>query len=128
MAITDPQDRLLLGHQGVWDSKRVSIFAGFIEAGESLEHGIHREMAEETDVTITKLDYYGSQPWPFPRSLMVGFFAAVADDHFSVDEEEIEWARWFTRAELRQAIKDESVTLPRPVSIAYRMIHSWLER
>ncbi len=128
VAITDPQDRLLLGHQGRWAAKRMSIFAGFIEAGESLEHAIHREMAEETDLTIDKVHYFGSQPWPFPKSLMVGFFAEVSDDRFSVDEDEIEWAQWFTKDELRQAVKDDQVTLPKPVSIAHRMISSWLER
>ena len=127
VAITDPKGRLLLGHQGSWSAKRVSIFAGFVEAGESIEHAIHREMAEETDLTIDSVRYFGSQPWPFPRSLMLGFFAEVSDDHFSVDEEEIQWAQWFTKDELRQAIKDEKVSLPQPVSIAHRMITSWLE-
>lgn len=128
VAITDPQDRLLLGHQGSWAAKRVSIFAGFVEAGESIEHAIHREMAEETDLTIEKVHYFGSQPWPFPRSLMLGFFAEVSDDHFSVNEDEIQWAQWFTKDELRKAVKEDQVTLPQPVSIAHRMITSWLER
>lgn len=127
VAVLDPSDRILLGHQRTWPEKRVSILAGFVEAGESLEHAVHREMAEEADVDIVAIDYFGSQPWPFPRSLMVGFFARTDSDHVSVDEQEIQWARWFTRDEVRAAVRTEDVLLPMPASIAHRMISHWLD-
>ena len=73
VAITDASDRLLLGRQPVWPTGRYSVFAGFAEAGESLEQAVHREMAEEVGLELADITYVGSQPWPFPMSLMLGF-------------------------------------------------------
>jgi NAD+ diphosphatase len=126
VAIVDSDDRLLLGRQPAWPEGRYSVFAGFAEAGESLEQAVRREMAEEIGLELEDIAYLGSQPWPFPQSLMVGFRArAVAGDVRLLDGE-IEHARWFTRPELSGAIASGEVLLPMKTSIANRMINSWL--
>ncbi|HQY98612.1 MAG TPA: NAD(+) diphosphatase [Propionicimonas sp.] len=126
VAILDSSDRLLLGRQPVWPAGRHSVFAGFVEVGESLEQAVHREMAEEVGLRLHHLSYLGSQPWPFPRSLMVAFVGHADDTELTLASEEIEGARWFTRDQLRAAL-DVEVTLPYAASIARRMIDSWLD-
>ena len=79
MAVVDDDDRILLGHAAHWAPGRCSTLAGFVEAGESLEHAVRREVLEETGVVVGDVTYRGSQPWPFPASLMLGFRAARAD-------------------------------------------------
>jgi NAD+ diphosphatase len=124
VAVVDTDDRLLLGRQASWGT-RVSVLAGFVEAGESLEQTIHREVAEEVDVTLDRLRYFGSQPWPFPRSLMTGFFARAATTAICVDADEIAWAGWFTREELTAQLDAGTLGLPGPSSIAHRLISTW---
>jgi NAD+ diphosphatase len=124
VAVLDPKDRLLLGSQPSWGT-RVSVLAGFVETGESLEQAIHREIAEEVDLELTDVRYFGSQPWPFPRSLMVGFVARAASSDICVDAEEIEFAEWFTREELEARLESGEVGLPGRSSIAFRMIRAW---
>ena len=126
VAVLDDQDRILLGRQSVWPPRRVSILAGFVEAGESLEQAIHREIAEEVDVNLSEVRYYGSQPWPFPRSLMLGFFARASSTDICVDGDEIESAAWYSRDELRSKVASDELGLPGETSIAYRLIQSWL--
>lgn len=126
VAILDPEGRILLGRQPSWAPGRVSVFAGFVEMGESLEQAVHREMAEEVALELTDVTYLGSQPWPFPRSLMVGFRARAERTEVTEAEGEIELARWFTVAELRAAMASGDVTLPPHTSIARRMIEAWL--
>lgn len=125
VAVTDPDDRLLLGRQASWPAGRVSVFAGFVEAGESLEQTVHREVFEEVGVRLSDLAYLGSQPWPFPRSLMVGFAARTADPTLALDTTEIEQANWFSRDELTAALASGQVALPMTTSIAHRMISAW---
>lgn len=125
VAITDTQDRLLLGHHAGWDDNRYSIFAGFAEAGESLEQTVCREMTEEVNVAVTDVRYAGSQPWPMPHSLMVGFTAVSLSGESRPDGTEITHARWFDRSQLRAAVESEEVVLPTPASIAYRLIMQW---
>lgn len=127
VAIVDPDGRLLLGRQSSWAPGRVSVFAGFVEMGESLEQAVHREMAEEVALDLTDVAYLGSQPWPFPRSLMVGFRARAAQTGFTAAEGEIEDARWFTIAQLRASLASGEITLPPHTSIARRMIEAWLD-
>ncbi|PFG16882.1 NAD+ diphosphatase [Propionicimonas paludicola] len=127
VAITDPDDRLLLGRQASWAPGLHSVFAGFAEIGESLEQTVHREMAEEVGLALTDVRYLGSQPWPFPRSLMVGFAARTASAELTVAEEEIEVARWFSRDGLRAAFASGEVLPPSTTSIAARMIQAWLD-
>lgn len=125
VAVLDGDDRLLLGHQVVWPAGRVSILAGFVSAGESLEQAVHREVGEESGVRLSAVRYLSSQPWPFPRSLMLGFVARSTGTDVVVDGVEIEHARWFTRAELTAAEESGEVLLPGWASIASRIIASW---
>jgi NAD+ diphosphatase len=126
VAVVDPADRLLLGGQATW-GKRVSVLAGFVEAGESLEQTIHREVAEEVDISISATRYFGSQPWPFPRSLMLGFAARAATTEICVDADEIQFADWFTRDELNAKLAAQELGLPGKSSIASRLIKAWLD-
>ena len=103
------------------------MFAGFVEVGESLEQTVHREMAEEVGLELTAVTYLGSQPWPFPRSLMVGFLAHARSEEPVPALGEIEVARWFSHDELVAAMAAGEVVLPPFTSIARRMIESWLD-
>lgn len=122
----DP-DRVLLGANAAWGGSRYSCFAGFAEAGESLEDTVAREVCEESGVRLENIAYRGSQVWPYPRSLMLGFRAqAVRDDEARPDGEEIVEVRWFDRAEIGAGLRGESaVQLPGAASIAYRLIDDW---
>lgn len=127
VALVDYADRLLLGSQSTW-GKRASVFAGFVSAGESLEQAVHREVSEETGLDVSHVSYFGSQPWPFPRSLMVAFTAhADNPDALHIDHREITSANWFTRDQIRAAWASGAVELPPSVSIAHRLIMSWLD-
>jgi NAD+ diphosphatase len=122
---------VLLARQPIWPPARYSVLAGFVEAGESLEACVAREVCEEVGIEVTDIRYLGSQPWPFPRSIMVGF-AAVAVDRTAPlipADGEIEEPRWVTRAEVRAALaKDQpNLKLPGGTSIAYQMIKGWAE-
>ncbi|MGH3159932.1 MAG: NAD(+) diphosphatase, partial [Streptosporangiaceae bacterium] len=124
--VTDAADRALLARNAMWPEHRVSILAGFVEPGESAEQAVAREVAEETGIAVGEVRYLGSQPWPMPRSLMLGFWARAAGGQpIHVDEEEIAEARWFGRDELRAAMAAGEIRLPPPVSIAHRIIESW---
>ena len=124
--VKDDQDRILLGRQKVWPKNRFSTFAGFVEPGESFEHCVVREVAEEAGINLTKINYLGSQPWPFPSSLMIAF-EAVTDNPTAArpDGNEIEEIRWFSRAEMKQAITDATLILPLDISVARQMINGW---
>ncbi|MGD0241302.1 MAG: NAD(+) diphosphatase [Streptosporangiaceae bacterium] len=126
MLVTDPDDRCLLARNAAWPGRRVSILAGFVEPGESAEQAVIREVAEEVKIKVTNVRYVGSQPWPMPRSLMLGFRAeAPAGQEITVDAEEIAEAYWFGREELAAAIKSREIALPPPVSIARQIIEQW---
>lgn len=127
VAVLDPRDRLLLAHQGAWDTNRWSILAGFVEEGESLEQAVHREILEEAGVQVGTPAYLGSQPWPYPRSLMVGFVAFSDGGPITVDGVELEAARYFSRVALTEAIAAGEVELPGSDSIASRIIAAWRE-
>jgi NAD+ diphosphatase len=120
-------DRLLLGSNAMWAGNRFSCFAGFVEAGESLEGAVAREVREEAGVEVVDVDYRGSQAWPYPRSLMLGFLAAAADDAAAeADGEEILAVRWFDRSEIGAGLAGESdLLLPGPASIARNLISDW---
>lgn len=126
--ITDSADRVLLGSNILWQENRYSLLAGFVEAGESLEGAVHREIAEESGMRVTNVRYVASQPWPFPRSLMIGFRAELSPDQdpeaFVRDESELADLRWFTRDELRNP--DSGVTLPGGASIARFLLDQWV--
>lgn len=126
MLVTDPDDRCLLARNAAWPGRRVSILAGFVEPGESAEQAVAREVGEETGIKVTNIRYMGSQPWPMPRSLMLGFRAdAPAGQAIAVDQEELAEAHWFSRDELLAAVQAREIALPPPVSIARHIIESW---
>ena len=129
VAITSAQhpDRLLLGSNAMWAGTRFSCFAGFVEAGESLEAAVVREVREEAGVDVVGVRYRGSQAWPYPRSLMLGFLATAADDSAAeADGEEILAVRWFDRSEIGAGLAGESdLLLPGPASIAHSLISDW---
>jgi NAD+ diphosphatase len=124
--VTDGEDRCLLARNALWPERRVSILAGFVEAGESAEQAVAREVHEETSVTVGRVTYLGSQPWPMPQSLMLGFRAEAAGaTEIRVDADEIAEAHWYSRDDLRTAVDSGNLLLPPPVSIAHRIIESW---
>lgn len=127
VAVESPDgERLLLGANAAWRGTMYSCFAGFVEAGESMEATVHRELAEEAGVRVRDLHYVSSQPWPYPRSLMVGFRAVAADEDVVADGEEIIDVRWLTRDEIGQALAGAGpVGLPSRSSIARRLIEDW---
>lgn len=132
--VHDGHDRAVLARQAVWPPRLFSILAGFVEAGESFESCVVREIAEEIGLAVTEVEYLGSQPWPFPRSLMVGFHAiGDPEQPFSFNDGEIAEAGWFTRAEIREALAQgdwgsgstSRLLLPGSISIAREIIESW---
>lgn len=123
-------ENVLLARGAGWPEGRYSVLAGFVEAGESLEACVAREIVEEVGVAVDSIRYLGSQPWPFPRSLMVGF-TAIADpaEPLVPADGEIAQAKWVSRDQVRQALAEpgsvEDLLLAPGASIAYRMISSW---
>ncbi|CAJ1501540.1 NAD(+) diphosphatase [[Mycobacterium] kokjensenii] len=135
--VHDGADRVVLARQHNWPVRMFSLLAGFVEAGESFEACVVREVHEEVGLSVRDVTYLGSQPWPFPRSLMVGFHA-VADpgQTFAFSDGEITEANWFTRDEVRAALSagawnngdpDAKLLLPGSISIARTIIESWAE-
>lgn len=120
-----PQERCLLGRSPVWAPGRYSTLAGFVEPGETLEDAVRREVAEETAVVVGEVSYLGSQPWPMPASLMLGFHGRATGTEIRVDGREIEDARWWTREGLRDAIGTGELMLPGGLSISHALIESW---
>jgi len=119
-------DRVLLGRQPTWPPGRYSALAGFVEPGESLEEAVIREVREESGVEAVRPRYVASQPWPFPSSLMLGFFADHAAGEPS-PRHELDDARWFERAELEAAAAGRGeIGVPPPLAIARRLIDHWL--
>lgn len=129
MLVTDGS-RALLGRQARWPPGRYSALAGFVEPGETLEEAVAREVREEAGVEVRGARYASSQPWPFPSSLMLGFFAEYASGEPAPRDDELEDVRWFTRAELEgmRAGTVDGPGLPPPIAIARRLIDSWLDR
>ncbi|MBM0227770.1 MULTISPECIES: NAD(+) diphosphatase [Micromonospora] len=138
--VAGPEGRCLLGNNATWPStpgqRRFSCLAGYVEPGESAEAAVLREVREEVGVGVEEIAYAGSQSWPFPGSLMLGYLArADADEPVRVDPAEIAHARWFTRREIGAALAGRPVdagegnllVLPPPSSIALFLIHRWLD-
>ena len=125
MAVVDSADRILLGRQASWPAKRYSTLAGFVEPGESLENAVRREVREEVGVRVGRVEYLGSQPWPFPSSLMLGFLAYAETTAVAFGDEEIVEAAWYAKDELAAALEDGTVQLPPRASISRRLIEHW---
>jgi len=119
-------DRCLLGNKHGWPESRFSTIAGFVEPGETIEQAVLREVKEETGVGASGLEYHSSQPWPFPGSIMLGFFAAANSTAISLNDGELRDARWFSRDEV-EAAKSKAgwLRLPSRISIARRLIEDW---
>ncbi len=119
-------DRALLGHSARFpNSVMYSTLAGFVEPGESLEEAVAREVKEESGIPVARVRYHSSQPWPFPGSIMLGFYADGLAEDIILDETELADARWFTREEMKDP-KAHGFALPRADSIARRLIEDWL--
>ena len=131
ITLVSNKDKVLLARSSRFPQKMYSTLAGFVEPGESLELALKREVYEEVGVNVNKIEYFQSQPWPFPASLMLGFFAETEDTDLSLDEDEIEDANWFNISQLKDLthpeIKD-GFKLPRFDSIARRLVNDWIRR
>lgn len=132
MLIEHPtDDAILLGRQSAWPEQMMSVLAGFVEPGESLEDCVRREVFEESAIRVGTVRYVGSQPWPFPSSLMAGFFGKAETQDITIDPLEIEAARWVSRAEVTAAAtigsqQDAALFLPPRLSISRRLVDHWL--
>lgn len=120
-------NRCLLARQPTWQKGLYSVIAGFVEPGESLEAAVAREVAEETGVQVTDVQYHSSQPWPFPRSLMIGFRATAETTTICLSDGELEDARWLSREEIAEEVRGGTLELPSPISISYRLLDTWYE-
>ncbi|MFI2563165.1 NAD(+) diphosphatase [Paenarthrobacter sp. NPDC018779] len=125
VTVVGPDGRLLLGGGGPTDAKNYSTLAGFVEPGESLEQAVVREIGEEVGVRVTACQYLGSQSWPFPASLMLGFTATTSDSVARPDGVEVTRARWFSREELQAAVLSGEITISTRLSIARSLIEHW---
>ena len=125
--VRDSQDRILLGRQAIWPEGRFSCFAGFLEPGETFEQCVQREVFEESGVQVREINYLGSQPWPFPASIMISF-EAITDLPNSArpDGEEIVDIKWLTRADLTAQVSAGTLSLPPTMSVSRKMIDRWL--
>ena len=125
------QDKVLLGRSPRFPDSMYSTLAGFVEPGESLEQALEREVFEEVGIKVKNIKYFNSQPWPFPASLMLGFFAEAVNDQMTIDYDEIEDAHWFSINELK-SLEHPSISggfkLPRVDSIARRLVDTWVNR
>jgi NAD+ diphosphatase len=131
MAITHGEgddEALLLGRNRAWPPGRWSTLAGFCEPGETLEDAVRREVHEEVGVRVGEVTYFGSQPWPLPASLMLGFTGRAVSTEIDVDGAEIEEARWWTRTEFEAAARSGELAVPRGISISSSLIESWFGR
>jgi NAD+ diphosphatase len=118
-------ERVLLGRQTRWPKGMFSTLAGFVEPGETIEEAVAREIKEESGVRVDDVRYFRSQPWPYPASLMIGFFARATSTEIDLGEQELEDARWFEREQLRDP-KAHGFFVPGPFSIAGQLIAAWL--
>jgi NAD+ diphosphatase len=126
LAVKD--DRCVLGRQARFAAKSYSCLAGFIEPGETMEDAVRRELFEEAGVITGRVRYLASQPWPFPASLMIGCLAQATADALTIDRNELEDARWFTRDEVRSMIENrhpDGLICPPPIAIANGIMRAW---
>ncbi len=133
MLVTRGETCLLARRAGRANPPTYSTLAGFVEPGESLEEAVAREVMEEVGLAVTNVVYQSSQPWPFPAQLMLGFRTETNDETCRYLDDEIQDARWFTRDDLRSlfnggpAGRHGEIHLPRPISIARRLIREWVQ-
>jgi NAD+ diphosphatase len=124
-------EECLIGRGPRFPEGMYSAFAGFVEPGETLEEAVRRELLEEVSLPVTSVRYHASQPWPFPSSLMLGCYAEAVSKDFRIDAQEIEAARWMTKAEIRARLADEvhdGIKLPGTIAIARTLLTDWVQR
>jgi NAD+ diphosphatase len=122
-------DKCFLARQRMWPRGMYSALAGYIEPGEALEEAVARETLEEAGLRVVEVQTHSTQPWPFPHSLMIGVIAHVADDQETVDTEELESGRWFSREDVEAMIAGrlEGMFCPPPFAIAHQLLKSWVK-
>ncbi len=124
-------DKCLLGRQAQFPPTMWSCLAGFVEATETIEDAVRREILEEANIKCTDVHYYASQPWPYPSSLMVGCTARAITTDIIVDKAELEDARWFDRSEVAAMLgkhHPQGLTGPHPIAIAHHLVANWLKQ
>ncbi|MGB3469938.1 MAG: NAD(+) diphosphatase [Erythrobacter sp.] len=131
--LVEYEDKLLLGRQPRFPPRMYSALAGFVEPGETIEEAVVREVWEEAGIKARDVRYLSSQPWPFPSQLMIGCTSTTDDPELTIDETELDDARWFTRAELEDAraageAGNEQLIFPRPFAIAHTLMTWWLDK
>ncbi|RLB69151.1 MAG: NAD(+) diphosphatase [Deltaproteobacteria bacterium] len=117
----------LMARQSSWPEGMYSVLAGFVEPGETLEDAVRREVREEAGIEICSVEYFASQPWPFPGSLMLGFTAEFAAGEIFCSDHELEEVRWFSREDIRRGLEAGSLSLPFKGTLSRRLIADWLE-
>ena len=127
VAVEDEAGRVLLGRRHQWAQGWFSTLAGFVEAGESVEACVVREVLEESGIEVDpkSLRYLGSQPWPFPASLMLGYRATALTTGIEHDNEEMAEVKWFSRDEFTEACEQKTLQLPNQTTIAWHLIQDW---
>ncbi len=118
-------ERCLLGRQSGWKPRVYSAVSGYVEPGESAEDAVLREVLEETGIHVTDIRYFCSQPWPFSNSLMLGFHARATSTRIRLNDEELEDARWFTRAEIPALLESGVLALPAAETISRHLFDAW---
>jgi NAD+ diphosphatase len=130
IALVEHEDRCLLGCQPTWPAGMYSAPAGFLEAGETIEEAVRREILEETGIRVGQVRYHSAQPWPFPSSLMIGCLGEALSSEITLDHQELADARWFSRDDLRAALeapgRGGGFFVPGRISIAHSLIRAWL--
>lgn len=123
------EPKCLLGRQAAWPEGRMSALAGFLEPGETIEEACAREIAEEAGLTVTRVRYHSSQPWPFPSQLMIGLIAEVDGEDARPDQTELEAVAWLTRAEARACLAGDhpAIKAPPPIAIARTLLQAWVD-
>lgn len=122
------EDKCLLVRQLPWKPGQYALVAGFVEPGESFESAVARETYEETGIELDDITYFSTQPWPFPGSVMVGFFAHAVTEKITLHDGELEEAKWMTRDEIEKGLRDKTMRNPTKFSIAYRLLETWFDR
>jgi NAD+ diphosphatase len=125
ITIVYKDDKCLLVRQPNWQPGQYALVAGFVEPGESLESAVAREVYEETGIQITDIDYYSSQPWPFPGSIMLGFSSKAITEKITLHDNELEDAKWMTRNDIIEGLKTKTLKNPTNFSIAFRLLENW---
>ncbi len=131
--LVENNGKLLLGRQPRFPARAFSALAGFVEPGETIEEAVAREVHEEAGLRVHDVEYIATQPWPFPSQLMIGCYSKTDETEITLDVEELEEARWFTREEVQHAMdtigsEEGPFNAPPPAAIAHSLLKWWLEK